>query len=187
MGSSFCRPPKPPPLIPPPLTEVMPSRHCDGEIRVIPPRVAKRPVCVVWHDDAASAKTSVDTTRAHGLPPGMYTLSLQDATGARSHPITVHVPSTEVPTVVGYTHRDTSSDHSRDGEVTALLSNVGEDDDAELLWTGAAAGIGTSYGRSLKGIPCGVYSAVIVRVNSVPVHSLHACDAVRVRVRSISP
>ena len=105
-----------------------------------------------------------------------------DALGRTSGVTTVFVESTHVPSVVGYRiDRHASSDHARDGVITALCENV--PDDAVFWWSNGAR----TQGPTLSLVKPGSYVSVVISTGGRPVQCLHCSSSGVIDVETALP
>lgn len=159
------------PLDPPTILVVPCRRHKDGEIVVTPPADATPPVRASWTGPKATVQHTVDTLRATHLCTGTYHVHLVDALGRTSGVTTVFVDSTHLPAITGYRiDRHASSDHARDGVVTAVCEHVSND--AVFWWSNGAR----TTGPTLAAVKPGSYASIVVSMGGRPVHCLHCAS-----------
>ena len=161
------------------VTEAI-SGNNGGTITCTP--IGVEPIQFTWSDAwQKPIELELDSTKseAKNVPPGDYHISAEDALG-RAACVKVRIKQCQLPVVVGYLTECASSEVSRDGKITVLVSpslpNI------KYLWTSGAI----TNEPTLLDARCGQYCVTLIsEKNDQPIVFIHAAKPAVVKVGSV--
>lgn len=119
-------------------------------------------------EQGADLALSAEKSEAHGVPPGVYCITVEDILSGETSCIEAEVRLVETQVVEDYAVTHATSDSARDGSIRAVLRNASS---TSFLWT---SGVITASPR-LDDVRPGTYTMTPLSDDGRPSVFVHAC------------